>query len=79
MTTRVPYFAYGSNMLSDRLCSRSPSARAIGPAWLPNWQMMFNKRSIDGSAKANLMRRVGDKTWGDFMKLKKKTWKSLIG
>ncbi|KXB96812.1 MAG: hypothetical protein AA908_10250 [Chlorobi bacterium NICIL-2] len=39
--------------------------------------MMFNKRSIDGSAKANLMRRVGDKTWGELYEIEKKDLEKL--
>lgn len=64
MRTRVLYFAYGSNMLSERLCSRVLSAKAIGCARLEDWRLVFNKRSIDGSAKANLIESLGDTTWG---------------
>lgn len=64
MMTRVLYFAYGSNMLSERLCSRIPSAQAIGCARLEDWRLVFNKRSVDGSAKANLVESPGDTTWG---------------
>ncbi|MDW8404339.1 gamma-glutamylcyclotransferase family protein [Chloroflexus sp.] len=64
MATRVLYFAYGSNMLSERLCSRVPSAQVIGRARLEDWRLVFNKRSRDGSAKANLTASLGDTTWG---------------
>ena len=64
MTRQVLYFAYGSNMWSERLCSRVPSAKTIGRAILEDWKLMFNKRSKDGSAKANLIESPGDTTWG---------------
>lgn len=58
------YFAYGSNMASDRLGQRVPSARALGPARLTGFEWRCDKRSADGSAKANLARTDGAETWG---------------
>lgn len=49
------YFAYGSNMLSRRLCERVPSARAIGPATVGGYEMRFHKRGKDGSGKCTLV------------------------
>ena len=49
------YFAYGSNMLHDRLTKRVPSSRVLGPAELPGHCLRFNKLSKDGSAKANIV------------------------
>lgn len=62
--TRIPYFAYGSNMDTERLRSRVPSATVIGPAKLRDKLMVFNKRSTDGSGKANLVNSRGDLVWG---------------
>ncbi|WP_165793494.1 gamma-glutamylcyclotransferase family protein [Hyphococcus luteus] len=50
----VPYFAYGSNMLTARLAARCPSARLIGPAEVSRHRLAFSKRSHDGSGKATL-------------------------
>ena len=50
----VPYFAFGSNMLLERLAQRVPSARAVGVATLANHALRFNKLSKDGSGKANI-------------------------
>jgi len=60
----VLYFAYGSNMSSERLRSRIASVKVIGHAFLKDWKMVLNKRSRDGSGKANLVESPGDVTWG---------------
>lgn len=48
----VSYFAYGSNMLTERLRARVGSARPIGAAWLPGMALGFAKRGRDLSGKA---------------------------
>lgn len=56
------YFAYGSNMLLERLQvqDRCPSARVIGPASAHDFEFCFAKRSArDGSGKATLVSRNG--------------------
>ncbi|MEW9614405.1 gamma-glutamylcyclotransferase family protein [Shinella sp. S4-D37] len=50
----LTYFAYGSNMLEERLRQRSPSARATAVARLEGWTLSFHKRSKDGSGKASI-------------------------
>lgn len=49
------YFAYGSNMLTERLRERVPSAQPLTSAHLPGRALRFHKRSIDGSGKCNLV------------------------
>jgi gamma-glutamylcyclotransferase len=49
------YFAYGSNMLSERLKERCPSARALGIAQLPGYTLRWHKRSKDGSGKCDVV------------------------
>lgn len=61
---RVLYLAYGSNMSSARLRSRVASAEMTGRALLKDRKISFNKRSRDGSAKANLVESPGAVTWG---------------
>jgi hypothetical protein len=51
----IPYFAFGSNMLPERLEKRVPSARALGVATLKGYALRFNKLSKDGSSKANIV------------------------
>lgn len=50
--TELLYFAYGSNMLRERLADRCPSARPVGVAHVAGHTICFHKRSIDGSGKA---------------------------
>lgn len=49
------YLAFGSNLHPARLGARTPSARALGAAPLPGWQLAFHKRSHDGSGKCSLV------------------------
>ena len=51
------YFAYGSNMLTRRLCdpSRAPSASARGVARAPGYVVRFHKIGQDGSGKCTLV------------------------
>lgn len=48
------YFAYGSNMLSQRLQERTPSASAKGTGYVLNRKLTFNKESSDGSGKCDI-------------------------
>src|SRR5713226_8689269 len=57
-------FAYGSNMASDRLQLRAPFIRIHGCAKVPDKRMICNKKSDDGSAKANLVDEPGNEVWG---------------
>jgi len=58
------YFAFGSNMSSERMRARIASARSVGRGQLEGYRFVCNKTGRDGSAKANLMRALGDKVWG---------------
>ena len=52
------YFAYGSNMLTERLRARCPSAEPIGTAYARGYKICFEKKSKkDKSGKATLMSR----------------------
>ena len=53
------YFAYGSNMLTERLQKRCPSAKSIGTAIAHGYYLSFGKRSKDKSGKATLENAVG--------------------
>jgi len=46
-------FAYGSNLLAERLLARVPQARFVCVGHIPGWRFALNIRSTDGSAKAN--------------------------
>jgi gamma-glutamylcyclotransferase (GGCT)/AIG2-like uncharacterized protein YtfP len=51
----ITYFAFGSNMLLERIKKRVPSACVLGNATLGGYALRFNKLSKDGSAKANIV------------------------
>ena len=51
---RSHYLAYGSNLHPRRLRARVASAVALGPIELCGWELRFEKRGRDGSAKCNL-------------------------
>lgn len=68
------YFAYGSNMLTERLAARCPSAWAICIGRLsPCYDLVFCKRSVDGSGKAGVIERPdstsGAQTYGVIFEL----------
>ena len=50
------YFAYGSNMLTERLRARCPSTRARGIAVAAGYRLEFFKRGKDKSGKATLVK-----------------------
>lgn len=53
------YFAYGSNLLVERLAARCPSARISSLASALSWSIGFSKPSADGSGKATIFKREG--------------------
>ena len=58
------HFAYGSNICAPWLKYDVPSARYLCRAELKGWRLVFNKRSEDGSAKANIEKSPGDSVLG---------------
>ena len=60
----VLYFAYGSNMLAERLRERCPSATFKTVAYAYGWAFSFAKKSKDGSGKATLSAKNGERTYG---------------
>lgn len=51
MVEAVLYFAYGSNLLRERLLKRCSGSKLTGPAVLRGHRLCFHKRSADGSGK----------------------------
>ncbi len=49
----MKYYAFGSNLLVQRLYERTPSCRPRFPATLPGHQLRFHKRGADGSGKCD--------------------------
>ncbi len=58
------YFAYGSNMLTERLKKRCPGAVSTERAYADDWTVEFSKPSKDCSGKATLRRKTGSRTPG---------------
>ena len=54
------YFAYGSNMLLERLRERCGTATFLGVAVAQGYGLDFGKKSIDGSGKATITRTGND-------------------
>jgi len=54
------YFAFGSNMLTARLCARTASARPVGLARLTGWRLAFHKRGADRSGKCDIVPASAD-------------------
>lgn len=56
MVAAALYFAYGSNMLSARLCAeeRAPSAVKVALATLHGHRLTFDKLGQDGSGKCHI-------------------------
>ena len=71
------YFAYGSNMSTNRLASRLGAARPVGRAHLAHFELAWNKPGADGSGKANVRARVGTSTWGVLFALERREWPLL--
>lgn len=68
--TRFVYFAYGSNMLTERLVARCPSAEPIGKAEARGFFVSYCLGSPDASAKAGLRVATGKTAWGVLFSLK---------
>ena len=58
------YFAYGSNMLPKRLLERIKKYHTAFLAVLPDHKFTYNKKSIDGTAKANIESNSGTEVHG---------------
>ncbi len=60
----IQYFAYGSNMFTERLRARCSSAQPRGVAYADNLVLGFCKKSGDGSGKATLCPEAGHQVFG---------------
>jgi gamma-glutamylcyclotransferase len=59
-------FAYGSNLSTRRIRARVPSANPVASGYVGHRQIVFHKRSEDGSAKADAAFTAvsTDRVWG---------------
>jgi len=75
----VFYFAYGSNMNEEQMNERVPGAARVGIAYLREHRVVFNKRSNDGTGKANIVpdKQAGLGVWGLMFELTKEQLRTL--
>lgn len=60
----IRYFAYGSNLVAERMRERGAAFHSARPAVLRDHRLAFDKRSADGSARANVERHAGARVHG---------------
>jgi hypothetical protein len=61
---RCFYFAYGSNLERDNLRARVQHIHAAVTGRLDGFGFRYNKKSIDGTSKANIVVSQGESVWG---------------
>lgn len=61
---RIHYFAYGSNMAQIQLKNREVFVHNKERGYIRNYQFKYNKKSKDGSSKANIASLVDALTYG---------------
>jgi hypothetical protein len=71
------YFAYGSNMELARLEERTGTAIDHGIATLKDCRIAFNKQSVDGSGKTNIISTEKQDVFGVISELSDKQLKIL--
>lgn len=64
-------------MSSTRMIGRVPSAKSLGRARLDNKRMVCNKRSKNGSGKANVQDSPGEVAWGVLYEISSKELANL--
>ena len=58
------YFAYGSNMKFERISERIKNVEYVDIGCLFDYKLLCNKKSVDGTGKANIGYSSGDIVWG---------------
>lgn len=77
----IHVFAYGSNLCSRRIAARVERLHLVGVGSIAGYALRFNKKSRDGSAKANAHRTgvAEDVVWGAVYGLSKSDKERLDG
>jgi gamma-glutamylcyclotransferase len=60
----IRYFAYGSNLMAQRMRERGADFISAQPASLRDYRLTFGKRARDGSGRANVIRSSGGRVHG---------------
>ncbi len=71
------YFAYGSNLLPSRLTARTPSARVVAAARLPDYALAWHKIGADGSGKCDIVPSDGGVVHGVVYRIAADEWHHL--
>ena len=58
------YFAYGSNMLRERLVARVSTAQVVAVGVVHDYRVDFAKVSVDHSGKGDMVASPGGEVWG---------------
>ncbi len=71
------YFAYGSNLKKEQMNERDVVIYKSHKGFIKNYKLEFNKKSIDGSSKANITKSEGEIVWGICFELDKEGFENL--
>ncbi|MEW6534227.1 MAG: gamma-glutamylcyclotransferase family protein [Candidatus Auribacterota bacterium] len=69
MKNIVWFFSYSSNMNAERLIGRGVKFISKEPAYLENYLLKFNKKSVDGTTKANIVAATDQRVYGILYKM----------
>lgn len=73
----IRYFAYGSNLMTERMRERGAEFAAARPGVLRDHQLRFDKLGRDGTARANVGRVVGGRVHGVVYDLRREGLEAL--
>jgi gamma-glutamylcyclotransferase len=65
----ILYFAYGSNMSFNRISERINIVETVNIGFLLDYKLLWNKKSVDGTGKANIVYSRNNVVWGVVYKL----------
>lgn len=65
----ILYFAYGSNMSINRISERINMVETVSIGFLLDYKLLLNKKSVDGTGKANIVYSRNNVVWGVVYKL----------
>ncbi|MEP1096956.1 MAG: gamma-glutamylcyclotransferase family protein [Cyclobacteriaceae bacterium] len=78
MENHFYFFSYGSNLLFERIQKRTPSVEVIKQFKIDQFELVFNKRSKDGSTKANIVQSdIASSVYGTIKRIEKAEKKNL--
>ncbi len=71
------YFAYGSNLKKEQMDERDVFIYNSHKGFIKNYKLEFNKKSVDGSSKANITESKNEVVWGVCFELDTHGFKKL--